>query len=145
MKLKRMSWLELGFAPVPVDIRKNMRSFSLKNPLEYKTIMDKYKIAVSNQNMMNFGLFVGDDCIFIFSCDLNEQYCYQITLFRYDCKITLYSDDGFIFKNPKIKHRNIQQKNYSKLLSSKEIQDILGIISFSDTRIEFKQQKENLK
>ena len=139
MKLKRMSWIELGYAPVPVDIRKNMRSFSLKNPLEYETIMDKYKITVSNQDTMQFSLYAGEDHVLIFNCNLNRKYLYSISFYKNETKITLYSKNGYIFVRPHYQPCSVRCNIviWQNLLADKMIQKLLGIVRFSDTRIDF--------
>lgn len=136
MKLKRMNWLELGFAPVPVDIRKNIKNFSLRNPLEYETIMDKYKITVSNQDTMQFSLYAGENHVLIFNCNLNRKYLYSISFYKNETKITLYSKNGYIFVKPQYKPcYNIRV--WQNLLADKMVQKLLGIVRFSGTRIDF--------
>ena len=129
-----MNWLELGFAPVPVDIRKNIKNFSFRNPLEYETIMDKYKITVSNQDTMQFSLYAGEDHVLIFNCNLNRKYLYSISFYKNETKITLYSKNGYIFVKP---HYQPCYTVWQNLLADKMVQKLLGIVRFSDTRIDF--------
>lgn len=145
MKSKPKNWIELGYAPIPVDIRKNIKNFSLKYPLEYTEIMDKYNITASNYDMLQFSLYSRKQFIFEFDCNLNKEYCFSISYNKPGRKITLHSNDGYIFKNPDIKYYNHNYKETGlnhTLVLVKEIQDMLGIINLSDVRIEFKQQIE---
>ena len=142
-------WIKLGYAPVPVDIRKNIRNFSLNYPLEYNEIMDKYHITASNQNMLIFSLYAGNDQILIFKCDLHKEYCYSIAFYYSGSKITLYSKNGYTFERQSIENvsSNYRIKVWKNILEYKEIQNMLGIISYSHTKIEFLNPKlqTNLK
>lgn len=142
-------WIKFGYAPVPVDIRKNIRNFSLNYPLEYNEIMDKYNITASNYDMLQFSLYAGRHHILVFKCDLHKEYCYSITFYYSGSKITLCSKNGYTFERKSIKNvsSNYRIKVWKNILEYKEIQNMLGIISYSHTKIEFLNPKlqTNLK
>ena len=141
--MKKDYWLNLGYAPVPVDIRKNIKDFSLKYPLEYKEIMDRYNIRPSNSNTLHFVLYSHNDALLGFNCNLHDYFCFTINLFETDRRLTFKSKNGFTFVN--VAGKVIPLKNYSGLLLNKDIQDLLGISRFSYKVINFKPQNSQNK
>ena len=129
-------WLKLGFAPEPVNIRKNIQDFSLKYPLEYKEIMDEYNTTVSNYDLIPFTVYNFDRHQFSFKCNLHKKYLYSISFYKANYKITLHSIDGYTFEKPMYEELKVHY-TLPEFLYDKKLQKMLGITYATSTKIVF--------
>lgn len=140
-----MDWIKRGVAPIPVDIRKNMKNFSLKYPLEYQELINEYLLTVSNTHLMNFSIYSDNEHVFTFGCNFHETYLYSLTFYFGDIATILRSKDGYQFnildKN-RSRHVLIPERIRSDVLSDKRIQRMLGIEYLNSHRVDFFQPSE---
>ena len=137
-----MDWIKRGVAPIPVDIRKNMKNFSLKYPLEYQELINEYLLTVSNTHLMNFSIYSDNEHVLSFGCNFHETYLYSLTFYIEDNVTILRSKDGYQFdmidKN-RSWYAEMPEEIRSDVLSDKRIQRMLGIEYLNSHRVDFFQ------
>lgn len=118
----------------PLDLHQNIDWYRNNYPLEYQELVHDWCLKFDYSLFGNLIILSKDIHIFSYS-QTSEKSAYRISFIHGDSYIDLESEDSYCY-NGSMKYRSTE-KTWLKPLTIPDIQSMLGILTFSETLIQF--------